>query len=137
MVFGLMRGGAHTSFRRGMRIKQTSKFCVQCECELFHSVDVIPVVILPGDLDCGIQQKSLDHGNYKSHFHSCLINRTGHRDSFPVFAWKVTLDYQLIVIPAYNRDRGPISVLGFRVHTAEFERLAVRKCRSFRFGTLP
>jgi high affinity Mn2+ porin len=37
--------------------------------------------------------------------------------SFPVFAAKVTLDYQLIVNPAYNRDRGPVSVLGFRVHT--------------------
>jgi high affinity Mn2+ porin len=37
--------------------------------------------------------------------------------SFPVFASKITLDYQLIVNPAYNRDRGPVSVLGFRVHT--------------------
>lgn len=37
--------------------------------------------------------------------------------SFPVFSWKVTLDYQLIVNPAYNRDRGPVSVLGLRVHT--------------------
>ncbi len=37
--------------------------------------------------------------------------------SFPVFASRVTLDYQLIVNPAYNRDRGPVSVLGFRVHT--------------------
>ncbi len=37
--------------------------------------------------------------------------------SFPVFAARVTLDYQLIVNPAYNRDRGPVSVLGFRVHT--------------------
>ncbi|MDU1666762.1 MAG: carbohydrate porin, partial [Bradyrhizobium sp.] len=37
--------------------------------------------------------------------------------SFPVFAAKVTLDYQLIVNPAYNRDRGPVSVLGFRVHS--------------------
>lgn len=37
--------------------------------------------------------------------------------SFPVFAAKVTLDYQLIINPAYNRDRGPASVLGFRVHT--------------------
>ncbi|MGA7806261.1 carbohydrate porin, partial [Bradyrhizobium sp.] len=36
--------------------------------------------------------------------------------SFPVFASKVTLDYQLIVNPAYNRDRGPVSVLGARVH---------------------
>ena len=37
--------------------------------------------------------------------------------SFPVLAAKVTLDYQLIVNPAYNRDRGPVSVLGFRVHS--------------------
>jgi high affinity Mn2+ porin len=26
------------------------------------------------------------------------------------------LDYRFIVNPAYNRDRGPVSVLGFRVH---------------------
>jgi high affinity Mn2+ porin len=38
--------------------------------------------------------------------------------SFPVLSSaKLTLDYQLIVNPAYNRDRGPVSVLGFRVHT--------------------
>jgi high affinity Mn2+ porin len=37
--------------------------------------------------------------------------------SFPVYAARVTLDYQLIVNPGYNRDRGPASVLGFRVHT--------------------
>jgi high affinity Mn2+ porin len=37
--------------------------------------------------------------------------------SFPVLASRVTLDYQLIVNPAYNRDRGPVSVLGLRVHT--------------------
>jgi high affinity Mn2+ porin len=36
--------------------------------------------------------------------------------SFPVYSTKVTLDYQLIVNPAYNRDRGPVSVLGVRVH---------------------
>jgi high affinity Mn2+ porin len=28
----------------------------------------------------------------------------------------LTLDYQFIVNPAYNRDRGPVSVLGARVH---------------------
>jgi high affinity Mn2+ porin len=37
--------------------------------------------------------------------------------SFPVYAARVTLDYQLVVNPGYNRDRGPASVLGFRVHT--------------------
>ncbi len=39
--------------------------------------------------------------------------------AFPVFASTVTLDYQFIVNPAYNRDRGPVSVLGARWH-AEF-----------------
>ena len=37
--------------------------------------------------------------------------------SFPVFAWRMTLDYQFIVNPAYNRDRGPVSVIGMRLHT--------------------
>jgi high affinity Mn2+ porin len=36
--------------------------------------------------------------------------------NFPVFTSRVTLDYQLIVNPAYNRDRGPASVLSARVH---------------------
>jgi high affinity Mn2+ porin len=31
-------------------------------------------------------------------------------------AWRVTLDYQLVNNPAYNRDRGPVSVMGLRVH---------------------
>ena len=39
--------------------------------------------------------------------------------SFPLLASTVTLDYQFIVNPAYNRDRGPVSVIGARVH-AEF-----------------
>ena len=29
---------------------------------------------------------------------------------------ELTLDYQLVNNPAYNADRGPISVLGFRLH---------------------
>jgi high affinity Mn2+ porin len=33
-----------------------------------------------------------------------------------LFSTRVTLDYQLIANPAYNRDRGPVSVLGLRVH---------------------
>jgi high affinity Mn2+ porin len=39
--------------------------------------------------------------------------------AFPVLASTVTLDYQFIVNPAYNRDRGPVSVIGARMH-AEF-----------------
>jgi len=32
-------------------------------------------------------------------------------------AWRVTADYQFFNNPAYNRDRGPVSVLGLRLHT--------------------
>jgi high affinity Mn2+ porin len=32
---------------------------------------------------------------------------------------RLSLDYQFIVNPAYNRDRGPVSVFGARIH-AEF-----------------
>ncbi|HWX84121.1 MAG TPA: carbohydrate porin [Xanthobacteraceae bacterium] len=35
----------------------------------------------------------------------------------PIYAWHVTFDYQFVVNPAYNRDRGPVSVLGVRAQT--------------------
>jgi high affinity Mn2+ porin len=35
----------------------------------------------------------------------------------PVYAWHVTFDYQFVVNPAYNRDRGPVSILGLRAQT--------------------
>jgi high affinity Mn2+ porin len=35
----------------------------------------------------------------------------------PVSFFSLTLDYQLIVNPAYNRDRGPASVVAARVHS--------------------
>jgi high affinity Mn2+ porin len=31
-------------------------------------------------------------------------------------SWKLTFDYQYLVNPAYNRDRGPVSVFGTRLH---------------------
>ena len=37
--------------------------------------------------------------------------------SFPMSFCRVTLDYQFIVNPAYNRDRGPASVFATRLHT--------------------
>jgi high affinity Mn2+ porin len=36
--------------------------------------------------------------------------------SFPVFSWRVTFDYQFVANPAYNRDRGPVSIVGTRLH---------------------
>ncbi|MBR1208155.1 MULTISPECIES: carbohydrate porin [unclassified Bradyrhizobium] len=35
--------------------------------------------------------------------------------SFPVSAWRATLNYQLVTNPAYNRDRGPASIFGARL----------------------
>jgi high affinity Mn2+ porin len=37
--------------------------------------------------------------------------------AFPLLASTVTFDYQFIVNPAYNRDRGPVSVIGARMHS--------------------
>jgi len=31
-------------------------------------------------------------------------------------SWQVTADYQFVVNPAYNRDRGPVSVISLRLH---------------------
>ncbi len=36
--------------------------------------------------------------------------------SLPVYSWRLTLDYQFIVNPGYNRDRGPVSAVAARVH---------------------
>ncbi|RAI33593.1 carbohydrate porin [Rhodoplanes serenus] len=38
--------------------------------------------------------------------------------SLPVASWRVTLDYQFIANPAYNTDRGPVSIFGTRLRTA-------------------
>jgi high affinity Mn2+ porin len=35
----------------------------------------------------------------------------------PLASWQVTADYQFIVNPAYNRDRGPVSVFSVRLRT--------------------
>jgi high affinity Mn2+ porin len=36
--------------------------------------------------------------------------------SFPIRSWQATVDYQFIANPAYNRDRGPVSIIGMRLH---------------------
>jgi high affinity Mn2+ porin len=35
--------------------------------------------------------------------------------SFPVLSWRATIDYQFIDNPAYNQDRGPVSIVGTRL----------------------
>lgn len=37
--------------------------------------------------------------------------------TLPVYTWQLTFDYQFITNPAYNRDRGPVSVVATRLHT--------------------
>jgi high affinity Mn2+ porin len=34
----------------------------------------------------------------------------------PTRGVRLSVDYQFIANPAYNRDRGPVSVFGFRFH---------------------
>jgi high affinity Mn2+ porin len=36
--------------------------------------------------------------------------------SFPVGSWLATLDYQFVMNPGYSRDRGPVSIIGTRLH---------------------
>jgi high affinity Mn2+ porin len=36
--------------------------------------------------------------------------------SFGIGSWKASVDYQLIAKPAYNRDRGSVSIIGTRLH---------------------
>jgi hypothetical protein len=43
---------------------------------------------------------------------------TGTYSSLPLpGAWRFTADYQFIVNPTYNRDRGPVSIIGARLRT--------------------
>ncbi len=37
--------------------------------------------------------------------------------TLPINVWQLTFDYQFIANPAYNRDRGPVSVVASRLHT--------------------
>ena len=37
--------------------------------------------------------------------------------AFPIYSWQATFDYQFIANPAYNRDRGPVSLVAFRLYT--------------------
>ena len=35
---------------------------------------------------------------------------------FPIDKLRATLDYQFVNNPGYNEDRGPVSILGARLH---------------------
>lgn len=37
--------------------------------------------------------------------------------SFPVWSWNATLNYQFVVNPAFNTDRGPASIFGLRMRS--------------------
>ena len=36
--------------------------------------------------------------------------------SIPFLSWRATVDYQFLINPAYNEDRGPVSVIATRLH---------------------
>jgi high affinity Mn2+ porin len=64
-----------------------------------------------GGLGILIGDGRLPHPGLEQIFETCY--------SLAVRAWRLTFDYQFVNNPAYNRDRGPVSVLGLRLH-AEF-----------------
>ncbi len=37
--------------------------------------------------------------------------------AFPIYRWQATLDYQFVANPSYNRDRGPASLIAFRLYS--------------------
>jgi high affinity Mn2+ porin len=37
--------------------------------------------------------------------------------TLPIYAWALTFDYQFVANPAYNRDRGPVSIVAARLHS--------------------
>ena len=71
----------------------------------------------------GLHQAYLDAGGLGILVGDGMLTNAGREKivetyySFPVFAWLMTLDYQFITNPAYNRDRGPVSAIGIRLHT--------------------
>jgi high affinity Mn2+ porin len=36
--------------------------------------------------------------------------------SLPIYTWTLSFDYQFVTNPAYNRDRGPVSIVATRLH---------------------
>ena len=70
-----------------------------------------------------VHEQFLNHGGLGILVGDGMLPRPGPEQivetycAFPLLASTVTLDYQFIVNPAYNRDRGPVSVLGARWHT--------------------
>jgi high affinity Mn2+ porin len=69
----------------------------------------------------GVHQAFLNAGGLGILVGDGVLPNPGHEKiietyySFPLFAWRMTLDYQLIINPAYNADRGPVSVIGTRL----------------------
>jgi len=37
--------------------------------------------------------------------------------TLPIYSWRLTADYQFIANPAFNRDRGPVSIIATRLRT--------------------
>jgi hypothetical protein len=52
----------------------------------------------------------------------------------PFFAWRVTFDYQFVTNRDYNRDRGPVSVIGTRLRAQFWVRPRDREAKHERGG---
>ena len=70
----------------------------------------------------GVHQAYLAAGGYTALIGDGMLPHPGAEKileayySLPIYSWQLTLDYQFITNPAYNRDRGPVSVVAARMH---------------------
>lgn len=56
--------------------------------------------------------------------------------SSPVWSWRATLNYKLVMNPAYNPDRGPVKIFGVRMRAA-LTIAPVLICHSIQFYLRP
>ncbi len=67
-------------------------------------------------------QAYLNAGGYTALIGDGMLPRPGTEKileayyTLPILSWMLTLDYQFIANPAYNRDRGPVSIIASRLH---------------------
>jgi high affinity Mn2+ porin len=66
-------------------------------------------ISLPGGLGILVGEGQLPHPGAES------IVESYYR--FPFGPWQLTADYQFLVNSAFNRDRGPVSIVSMRVRT--------------------
>jgi len=67
----------------------------------------------------GVHQAYLDAGGLGILAGDVILPNAGREKILETYysVWQMTIDYQFIADPAYNCDRGLVSVIGIRLHT--------------------